>query len=160
MRYTPSFLLAAAAALAMSASATAADAPQTFKECVDEQTTNLNVDCVGAAQVGPKPRKAKPTTPRKVRVQWSLGACAGDPVTSREWHVRIQRDDTRGSHIPAEAADGTRRFLFSGTSQAGTQDIKLPRGAYYVELAIDHAITADGGDCGPIDVVSQRFVVR
>jgi len=157
MRPVSSLILAAVATLGLAAPAVAAERPQTFQECLAEQAANLNVDCVTATQVGPKPRKAK--TPRTVRVRWSLGGCAGFPATSWQWQVRILRDDRLGTYIPAEAPDGTRRYLFGGTTQTGSQEIKLARGAYYVDLAVEHATSADG-DCGGVDVRSARFVVR
>lgn len=158
MRPIPTLIVAAVASLGLAAPAAAADGPPTYQECLAEQATNLNVDCVTAAQVGPKPRKAR--TPRTVRVEWSLGGCAGFPATAWQWHVRILRDNRLGTWIPAEAPDGTRRYLFGGTTQAGSHEIKLRRGAYVVDLAVEHAYSPDGGDCGGVDVRSTRFVVR
>jgi len=160
MRPIPSLIIAAVATLGLAAPAAAADRPQTYQECLAEQATNLNVDCVTASQVGPKPRKAKAKTPRTVRVEWSLGGCAGFPATSWQWRVRILRDDRKGTWIPAESPDGTRNYLFGGTTQTGSREIKLARGAYYVDLAVEHATSPDGGDCGGVDVRSARFVVR
>jgi len=158
MRPISTLILAIAGSLALAGSAAAADRPQTFQECLAEQATNLNVDCVTAEAVGPKPRKA--TTPRTVRVTWALGGCAGFEASGWQWQVRILRDDRLGTWIPAEAADGTRRYLFGGDTKTGSREIKLRRGTYYVDLAIHHATAPDGGDCGGVDVRSARFVVR
>ena len=155
MRPIPTLILAAAASVALAAPAAAAD--QTYQECLAEQAINLNVDCVTAAQVGPKPRKAK--TPRTVRVTWALGGCAGFEATAWQWRVRILRDGRLGTWIPAEARDGTRRYLFGGDTRTDSRDIKLRRGAYIVDLAIEHALSPEG-DCGGSDVRSARFVVR
>lgn len=151
----PILTLAAAAALAV-ATAPAADA-QTFEECLAEQVGNLNVDCVKAEQIGRIPRDKK--APRDVRVTWALGGCAGLPATGWEWRVRFIKDNRRGTIVPAERPDGTRRYVFGDTSQAGTRDVRLKRGAWFVDLGVDHAYSPDG-DCGGLDVRSARFVVR
>ncbi len=149
--------IALAGALLALPAAASADTP-TYESCLAEQAENLNVDCVTAAQVGKKPRKKH--KPRTVRVTWSLGGCAGEPASGWEWQVRFIRDDRLGTILPAEGADGTRHYLFGGTSQVGSHDVRLKRGAYFVDLGLEHAYSPDGGDCGPVDVRSQRFVVR
>jgi hypothetical protein len=146
--------LAAGALAALPAAAQAQGTPPSYADCLAEQEANANVDCVGAAQVGKPPKR--PKAKRTVRVSWSLGACGGEAVTEREWEVRVLRDDRLGTLGPA----GERRFLFGGATDSGTRDIRLPRGRYHVELALRHARTADGGDCGPIDVRSAAFRVR
>jgi hypothetical protein len=151
----PALALAAAAALAVAA-APAATA-ETFDECLAEQAANLNADCVKAEQVERIPRDRK--APRTVRVTWALGGCAGFPASGWEWRVRFIRDDRRGTIVPAELPDGTRRYVFGGTAQTGSRDVRLKRGAWIVDLGLDHAYSADG-DCGGVDVRSQRFVVR
>ena len=160
MRPITTLILAAAGSLAVAAPAAAQDRPQTWEACLAEQAENLNVDCVKAEQVGRPPRKAKPKTPRTVRVTWSLGGCAGQEATSWQWQVRILRDDRRGTYIPAEAPDGTRRYLFGGDTRTGSREIKLRPGAYHVDMAIEHATSPDGGDCTGTDLRSPRFVVR
>jgi hypothetical protein len=154
----PVLILAAAAALAVGvAPAATAASNETFDACLAEQATNLNVDCVKAEQVGRIPRDRK--APRTVRVTWALGGCAGVPATGWEWRVRFIRDDRLGTLLPTELPDGTRRYVFGGSTQTGSQEVRLRRGAWFVDLGIDHAYN-DDGDCGGVDVRSQRFVVR
>lgn len=88
-----------------------------------------------------------------------LGGCAGLLATGWEWRVRFIKDDRRGTVVPAERPDGTRRYVFGDTSRAGTRDVRLKRGAWFVDVGVDHAYSPDG-DCGGLDVRSARFVVR